>query len=134
MKLSLYPYSKSVMALTSATRVNGTANGATVDKLQAGAGDYNNVMFVVTSGAITDGSHAFTVEDSNDGSTWAAAAATDVQGSLPTLISTSDDVIRDFGYRGTRRYVRVVATTTGATTGGVFSCAAVLFDTAGWRR
>jgi hypothetical protein len=134
MKLSLYPYSKSVMALTSATRTNGTANGTTVDKLQAGAGDYNNVMFVVTSGAITDGSHAFTIEDSDNGSAWSAAAATDIQGSLPTLTSTNDDVIRDFGYRGTRRYVRVVATTTSATTGGVFSCVAVLFDTAGWRR
>jgi len=81
MKINGYRISKGVPALAVATRTNGTVNGITVDRLQGGAGDYRGgVLFTVHTGTVTDGSVAITVQDSDDNSTWAAAAAGDVQG------------------------------------------------------
>lgn len=134
LKMSLYPYSRTVQAMLHVARINGTAVGVTVDKQQGGTADYQTVMFVISSDTITDGSHAISIQDSPDGTTWTNAAPADVQGTAPTLISTSDDLVFDLGYRGQKRYVRVQAVTTTATTGGVFGAAAVLFDAAGWRR
>lgn len=124
MRTSLYRESMSVLALTSGTRTNGTVNGTTVDR--AGLGD-PSVLFVVTTAAVTDGTHTFTVQDSDDGTTWAAAAAGDVQGTAPVVNSTKANTVLDVGYRGSRRYCRLSVTTSGATTGGVYSAAAVLY-------
>lgn len=126
MRDTLYTQTLARVALTSATRVNGTANGTTVDTGVFG-NDFRSVMFVVITGTVTDGSHAFTVQDSADGSSWATADSSLIQGSLPTITGTNDDSVFEFGYVvGTRQYVRVVATTSGATTGGVFSAVALL--------
>jgi hypothetical protein len=115
-------------------KVTGTVNGDTVDRLQAGVGDYQSILFVIQTATITDGSHAFTVQDSDDGTTWATAATTDVGGTAPTLTLTDDDVAKDVGYVGPKRYARLVAVSSGTTTGGIFGALAVLFGTAGWRR
>lgn len=124
--ISLYSSTLSRLALTSATRTNGTANGTTVD-LGVFGNDFRTVKFVVTTGAITDGTHAITVQNSDDGSSWANAAADTLQGSLPSIGSADDNVVFEFGYKpGTKQYVRLVATTSGATTGGVFSATAEL--------
>lgn len=124
MRTSIYRESMSVLALTSATRTNGTVTGSTVDR--GGNGD-PSVLFVITTAAVTDGSHTFTVQDSDDGTTWAAAAAGDVQGTAPVVNSTKANTVLDVGYRGIRRYCRLSVTTSGATTGGVYSAAAVLY-------
>lgn len=129
MRMSLYKKSKSVMAMPSGTRVNGTVDGTTVDRYQAGAAEYRTALFVITTGTITDGSHAFAVQDSDDNVTWAAAATDTVHGSAPTVVAADDDKVFDVGYVGVKRYVRLQAVTTGATTGGVFSAAAVLHGT-----
>jgi hypothetical protein len=134
MKASLYHDSKTVPALLSAAHLNGTANGVTVDKLQAGVGDYTSVLFVVQTATITDGTHTFSVQDSDDGSAWAAAAAGDLLGTPPVVGAANDDVVYDFGYAGPKRYVRLVCVTSGATSGGVIGAVAVLSATAGWRR
>lgn len=126
MRSTLYTNSLSRMALPSAARVNGTANGSTVDTGVFG-NDFRSVLFVVTTGTIADGSHAITVQDSDDGSSWAAADPSRIQGTQPTIGATDDNVVFDVGYVvGTRQYVRLVVTTSGATTGGVFSAVAVL--------
>lgn len=130
MRRTLYKNTLSVRALTSAARSAATTvNGDTVDRYQTsgGRGNYHGgVLFVVTTGAVTDGTHTFAVQDSDDGSSWAAAAASDVQGTAPVLTSTSDDVVLDVGYTGTKRYCRLTVTTAGATTGGIFSASAIL--------
>lgn len=113
-------------ALAQAARTNGTANGITVD-LGVFANDFRTAMFVITTGTITDGSHAITVEDSPDGTNWTAVEAARVQGSAPTIVAADDDTVFALGYIvGTAQYVRLVATTSGATTGGVFSAVAIL--------
>ncbi|MEU1596200.1 hypothetical protein ABZ468_25910 [Streptomyces sp. NPDC005708] len=130
MRISIYRKAKSVMALSgTAARVNGTAAGTTVDRYQAGAAEYRSVMFVVTTATITDGSHAVSVQDSDDGSTWGTPAAGEVQGTAPTIAATDSNKVFDVGYSGAKRYCRIQAVTTGATTGGIFTAAAVLYGT-----
>ncbi|MER5912322.1 hypothetical protein ABT124_17960 [Streptomyces sp. NPDC001982] len=112
-------------ALAIATRTNGAVNGITVDR------HYNNnacrsVMFVVQSGTMTDGSVAITVQDSPDNSVWTAVDPAFVQGALPTIASTDSNKTYDIGYTGPQRFVRLVATTSGATTGGTFGAVAYM--------
>lgn len=126
MRRSVYNECVARPALAVATRTNGAVNGLTVDK------HYNNnafrsVMFIVHSGTLTDGSIAITMQDSPDNSAWTAVDAAYVQGSLPTLANSDDDKVFEIGYTGPQRYVRIVATTSGATTGGTFGATAVMW-------
>ncbi|MCT9932441.1 hypothetical protein N5079_19760 [Planotetraspora sp. A-T 1434] len=126
MRRSVYNECVARPALAVATRTNGAVNGLTVDKhYQNNA--FRSVMFIVHSGTMTDGSVAVTMQDSPDNSTWTAVDASYVQGSLPTIASTDDDKTFEIGYTGPQRYVRIVATTSGATTGGTFGATAVMW-------
>lgn len=126
MRATLYSSSLARVALTSAARTNGTVNGTTVD-LGVFGNDFRSVLFVVQTAAVTDGSHAFTVQDSPDGSAWAAVDAAYLQGSAPTVTSTNDDTLFEVGYiPGAKQYVRLSVVTSGATTGGVFGAVALL--------
>ena len=88
-----------------------STNGSSVD-LQG----YQAATVVVSAGTITDGTHAIEVQESTDGSTFTAVASSDLQGTEPTALA-SNTVYR-IGYMGTARYIRVVTTVTGATSGG----------------
>lgn len=124
----LYNELISRVALAVAARLNGTANGVTIDRTDptGGTDSTTSALLVVFAGTITDGSHAVTVQVSDDGSAWSAAPIENLQGSLPTITATDDDRLFEIGYTGPRRYLRVVVTTTGATTGGVFGAVAIL--------
>lgn len=113
-------------ALASGTVQTGTTNGTAVD-----CGVFNNnfrdVLFIITSGTLTDGSYAVTVEESDaSGSGYAAVASGRVLGSLPTFALSDDATTNSFGVRPSKQYVRLVVTATGATTGGVLVATAVL--------
>lgn len=112
-------------SLSPVARTDGTANGTAVDRIvSGGTGD---AVLVVSTGTITDGSHAVTVQESADGSTgWTNVASENLQGSLPTVVAANDDTMFEVGVRPTKRYLRAVATSTGSTTGGVFACAFIL--------
>jgi hypothetical protein len=113
-------------ALASATVQTGTTNGIAIDTGVYG-NNFRDVLFVVHSGALTDGSYAVTVEESDaSGSGYAAVDSGRVVGSLPTFASSDDNIWNSFGVRPTKRYVRAVVTATGATTGGVLAATAVL--------
>jgi hypothetical protein len=124
MRQSLYNVARAKLALTVALRTNGTVNGTTVD-LNENKDGSRSAMLVVVVGTITDGSHAITLQESDDGSAWSTVAATDLQGSAPTIAATDDDVVRELGYTGSKRYLRPVAVTSGATTGGTFGAVIV---------
>jgi photosystem II stability/assembly factor-like uncharacterized protein len=125
---SLYNSVLSRIAVPVANRTNGTVNGTTIDRTDptGGADNTTVAMFVVASGTVTDGSHAVTVQESDDGSSWAAVPSEYLQGSLPTIVSTDDDKVFEVGYVGTKRYIRAVVTTTGATSGGTFGAVVLL--------
>lgn len=127
MARTLYGTTHAVLALTSAVRTNGAANGVAVD-LGANGNDFQTVAFAIATGTITDGSHAVSVQDSADGSTgWANVDPGRIQGNLPTIVAADDDKAFYFGLAvGAKQYVRIVVTTSGATTGGAFSAVAVL--------
>lgn len=128
MRNTLYTNTLVRQALTSAVRTNGTVNGTTVD-LGVFGNDFRSVMFIVSTGTITDGTHAITMEDSPDGTNWTAVPAGRQQGSLPSAVAASDDTFYQFGYIvGSNQYVRLVATTSGATSGGAFSAVAILSE------
>lgn len=123
---SLYSQSLAVKALASGTVQTGTTNGVAIDTALY-SNNFRDILFIIHSGALTDGSYAVTVEESDSsGSGYAAVDTWRVLGSLPTFTSTDDNVWNSFGVRPTKRYVRIVVTATSATTGGVLAATAVL--------
>lgn len=128
MRLSLYSTTRGRLTLSPATRTNGTVNGTAVDT-NIGLANFRAAMLVVLCGTITDGSNAIAIEDSANGSTgWAAVDPGRLLGSLPTITSTDDDRVFEVGVSPdpNRPYLRAVAVTTGATTGGVFGAVIML--------
>ncbi len=112
-------------ALTSTEIVsNTTTNGEIIDgALREG------LEFIVQAGEITDGVYAISLEHGDDPALADAAAvpAADIVGSIADFVLTDDDAVRKFGYIGNKRYVRLVVTSTGVTSGGWL--AAVAFST-----
>lgn len=96
-----------------------TANGTGVDVANTGGVD-----IVWTVGAITDGTHTPSIEESDaSGSGFAAVAAADLIGTLTALVANTN---QEVGYRGTKRYVRAVITVTGSPgTGGTYGAVVI---------
>jgi hypothetical protein len=70
---------------------------------------YDSAVIVVSVGAITGtgGDATVTLEESDDGTTWADVADADILGTEPTLAANND---YQFGYIGDARYVRATFT------------------------
>ncbi|WP_216825655.1 hypothetical protein [Streptomyces sp. P3] len=113
MKRTVYNHVRAKATLAIVART-ATANGTAVDRKLSGASGTNewfqSATLLVHTGAITDGTHAITLEVSDNNSDWTAADASDVQGSLPSIGSSDDDKIYEVGYTGTKRYLRAVTT------------------------
>ncbi|MFI0528541.1 hypothetical protein ACH3XX_00655 [Streptomyces scabiei] len=102
-----------------------SANGTSVDRAQSGA-SFQDTMIAIAVGTVTDGTHTFEVQDSADNSSWAAVADTYLQGSEPAVTSSTDETVYEIGYTGDKRYVRVITTVAGATTGGLYGATVIL--------
>lgn len=125
MRRTLYTHCLTRAALPYAAHT-ASANGTTVD-LGVFGNDFRTVLFLISTGAVTDGTYAFTVEDSDNGSDWVAVDSTRVQGSLPTVDDADDNAVFEVGYIvGNQRYVRLVMTEADATTGALLGAVAVL--------
>jgi hypothetical protein len=86
---------------------------------------FNGALICVASGTITDGtSYEFELKegDASDLSDASAVADADILGSEPTFLATEDDKVKQFGYIGIKRYIRLdLKTVSGSpSTGGVF--------------
>lgn len=126
MRDSLYDDTVARPALPTVARTaNAAVNGLTVDKHYQN-NRFRALLFVVQTGTITDGTTVFTMQDSDDGTAWTAVNSSNVQGTLPTVAATNDDTTYEIGYTGERRYVRLVATQSGATTGGIMGAVAIM--------
>jgi uncharacterized membrane protein len=105
-------------SLPPAARVNGTATGSTVDLR-----GFDGAVITVEFGAYTDGTHTPTVLQSVDGVTFTTCVyGTDLDGPANlTAVSSSAgaNTVQQIGYIGSQRYLAVVLTTTGATTGAL---------------
>ena len=99
----MYSNIKTVQALAPAVQTT-TINGASIDTKGS-----KSLAFAINAGAIAgSGVFALTVEESDDASTWTAAAAEAVQGALPT--SMAANTVYRVGYIGFARYARIVLT------------------------
>ncbi|MFF1297927.1 MULTISPECIES: hypothetical protein [unclassified Streptomyces] len=102
-----------------------SANGTGVDRYAGGAA-FQDAMVIVHTGAITDGTHAVDVQESDDNSAWNSVAASELQGTEPSIGSTDDDKLYVIGYKGIKRYLRVAVTASGTTSGGVYGATVAL--------
>lgn len=107
--------------------INATVTGASVDRFGGGK-MFQAAMIHIQTGTMTDGSHVISVEESDDNSAWSAVAAGNLQGAAPTLTGTDDNVCKQLGYLGSKRYLRVKSTVTAGATGGIYGASIVLAD------
>jgi hypothetical protein len=99
-----------------AARTNGTTTGTGVDTQGA-----DSCQVVIITGNVTDGSHAVTVEESAVIGSGYAAVPAGQRTVLPTITSADGNKVFMIGiYMSVGKpFVRVIITTTGATTGGI---------------
>lgn len=120
MEHNLYDSIAAVVSLNPAART-ATANGTGVD-----LAGWETSVCLVSVGAWTDGTHTPKLQESADNSTFTDVAAADLEGSFTAIAGTGQqNAIQVVGYKGSKRYVRVVSTVTGATTGAVYGAAIV---------
>lgn len=88
---------------------------------------YHGIVLEAICGTITDGTHTLTVYESDTDVTgnYTLVAAGDLLGSF-TAISSSNAANQKVGYIGSKRYVRVVDTVAGTTTGGVYGVVGIV--------
>lgn len=110
--------------LTPAART-ASGNGTTVDRAEDSS-MFQDALVVISVGTVTDGTHTFEVQHSDDNSSWAAVADADLQGTEPAVTSSTDETVYELGYKGSKRYVRVAVTVATATTGGLYGAQVVL--------
>ncbi len=103
-------------ALAPAART-ASANGSGIDLR-----GFGSAMVLFQAGAITDGTHTPSVEESDDNVTFSAVSGADLEG---TLAAMSANTVQKVGYRGGKRYIRAVMAVTGATTGGLTAATVV---------
>lgn len=100
-------YTPSIAPLLRTTTISGTG----VDLSNFGG---NTFLFI--PGAITDGTHTPTLEESDSsGSGYSTVAAADQVGTLAALVANT---VQEASYIGAKRYVRAVVTVTGSPSTG----------------
>ncbi|MDR3450741.1 MAG: hypothetical protein P4M15_13530 [Alphaproteobacteria bacterium] len=111
-------------SLAPAARVTGTATGTAVDLR-----GYDGAVIVVAFGAYTDGTHTPSVQQSVDGVTYTTCVfGTDLDGPADFVAvsgSGGANTVQQMGYIGSQRYLKVIMTTTGATTGALSSASVI---------
>ncbi|MFE2555973.1 hypothetical protein ACFXGT_08045 [Streptomyces sp. NPDC059352] len=110
--------------LSIATRT-ASANGTGVDRAGGGA-MFQDALVIVHTGTITDGTHAVDVQESDDNSSFTSVAASELQGTEPSIVAADDNKMYVVGYKGLKRYLRVAVTASGTTSGGVYGASVVL--------
>lgn len=110
--------------LAIATRT-ASANGTGVDRYLNGAA-FQDALIIVHTGTITDGTHAIDVQESDDNTTFTSVAASQLQGTEPSIVAADDDKMFVVGYKGSKRYVRAAVTASGTTSGGTYGASVLL--------
>jgi len=84
------------------------------------------VVIEAIVGTVTDGTHVLALYESDTDVTgnYTAVAATDMIGAFGANLATGVNI--KVGYIGAKRYLRVIDTITGTTTGGVYGVVGIL--------
>lgn len=90
--------------------------------------NFRSAEYILTTGVITDGNHTVTVQECDtSGGTYTAVDPSRVQGALSAaLVSTDSSKQFQIGVRPTKRFLQLVVTSAGTTTGGIFSSVCAL--------
>jgi hypothetical protein len=111
-------------SLSPAVRTNGTFTGTAVDLR-----GFDGAMITVSFGAYTDGTHTPSVLQSVDGVSFTPCVYgtdLDATNNLAAVNSSAGaNTIQQIGYIGSQRYLAVVMTVTGATSGATSSASVV---------
>ena len=76
------------------------------------------------------GVYAFSVDESQDNSTWSSLPASEYRGTLPVILdTTNDEQAHELGIDTNDRYLRVVCTVTGTPGSGISFSATVITGT-----
>lgn len=129
MKTSVYSSVLSRVSVPAAVYgADETIEGATVDRAQF-KNYARSVGVAVVAGTLTDGSFAVTLEVSDDDSEWTTAtAAMGLVGTAPTITTSNDEAVHEFGYVGAERYVRISIEASATTDGGPLTGLILLGD------
>jgi len=104
--------------------VNGAHVGTIVDVGLYG-NNFRSLQFVLSAQTITDGTHTVSVQEcATPLGVYTAVDPARVQGTLPVLVAGNSNNLFAFGVHHTLRYVQLVITSAGTTTGGLFSAIA----------
>jgi hypothetical protein len=113
-----------------AARTDGTVTGNAVDVSGA-----ENIMVVVSTGTVTDGTHTFSLtECATLTGSYTAVAAADIvcnstgssaNGAILNTTATHDNAVLIFGYRGTCGYLKAICVSATCTTGAVFGASII---------
>jgi len=107
---------------------NGILQGSVIDLQRS-----NAVLFAILAGEIVDGTHAFTFEESEDVGFSSPIVITDndLRGNvLANLVFTNaeEGTLQQVSLVNNKRFVRIIVTTSGASTGGTLGAVAVKQD------
>lgn len=101
------------------------ARTASADGAACDLKGYRSAAIIIDVDAYTDGSLVFSLDESDDNSTWSAVASTDFSGSVTVDGAADDDQAYVMGYYGSKRYLRVALdAAAGATSGAI--CGAMI--------
>lgn len=91
---------------------------------------YSSAMAVIQAGAAggTTPSFTFKVQESDDDSTYADVAAADLDGGQPAAITAAQAAVR-IGYKGAKRYARVIISAVSGTSPTLLCSAAIVRGT-----
>lgn len=99
--------------------ITADVNGSSAD---LAVGMFDRAVILIAVGAYTDGTHTFEVQESADNSAWSAVADANLEGTEPVIDAAGDaNAVHKIRYTGTSRYLRVVVTSSGTTSGALFS-------------
>ena len=91
---------------------------------------YEGAAVILHAGTVTDGTFTPELQESDEASAnFTAVADADLDGTETAFTSSVDDRVLVLGYKGTKRYIRLVLTASGSpSTGGTIGCTIVRTD------
>ena len=112
---------KSIVAVPTKV-IDVGAQTSTVTSAAVDLKGYRSCLVIIDADAWTDGTHTFSLtECDTSGGTYTAVASTDISGSAPVIDGApDDDQAYILGYVGSKRFIKVVSTVAGASTGAIY--------------
>jgi hypothetical protein len=111
------------------TRTGNATTAGTAVPLNYNSQQFRMAFLLLVTGAVVDGSHTVSVEESANGSTgWTAVPSDRLEGTIATITGTNDDAIYEQGIipDPLKPFLRCVVVQTAATTGATFGAWIIL--------